>query len=208
MALSHQDLIALLKREGYLKSHEIIAAFQAVDRAEFVPPEIKEEAYANVALSIGFGQTISQPLTVAFMLEILAPKKGDKILEVGFGSGWQTALLAHIVGSGGHVYAMELVPQLYDFGHRNVAKYHFRNVTFFAQDASEGLAHHAPYDRVVAAAASQSHIPDAWKAQVKIGGRIVSPVGSSIWQFDKVSDYHWEEREYPGFAFVPLVEKG
>ncbi|MCD6283661.1 protein-L-isoaspartate O-methyltransferase, partial [bacterium] len=93
-----ETLIQQLISEGYLKTPEIIKAFREIDRKDFVPSYLKKEAYINAPLPIGFGQTISQPLTVAFMLELLQPKRGDKILDIGSGSGWTTALLAYIVG--------------------------------------------------------------------------------------------------------------
>ena len=93
-------LIKELMAEGILKTPSIIEAFEKVDRKDFVPEELKDKAYLNTPLPIGYGQTISQPLTVAFMLELLQPQAGDKVLEIGSGSGWQTALLAHMVSGG------------------------------------------------------------------------------------------------------------
>ena len=111
-----------------MKTPSIIEAFEKVDRKDFVPEELKDKAYLNTPLPIGYGQTISQPLTVAFMLELLQPQAGDKVLEIGSGSGWQTALLAHMVSGGngrGKVIAVELIPELMAFGRKNVAKYGF-----------------------------------------------------------------------------------
>ena len=114
--MEYENLIDSLIKDGYLKTPEIIEAFKAIDRANFVSNELKGDAYLNVPLSIGFGQTISQPLTVAFMLELLQPKKGEKILDVGAGSGWTIALLAFIVGDppagGGKIIGVERIPEL------------------------------------------------------------------------------------------------
>jgi len=118
-------LIDDLIKESWLKSPEIIGSFRKIKRRDFLPEDIKNLAELNEALSIGWGQTISQPLVVAFMLEQLQPKKGDKILDVGAGSGWTTALLAEIVGSQGKIIAMEIIPELKEFGERNVNKYNF-----------------------------------------------------------------------------------
>ncbi|MBI4134271.1 MAG: hypothetical protein HY475_02500, partial [Candidatus Terrybacteria bacterium] len=178
--------------------------------------------------------------TVAFMLELLDPEPGHKILDIGAGSGWQTALLAHIVDaplhavprnpdpgptiprdrasrraeapSGreekrGKVYAMERVPELCDFGKANVAKYDFiaRDiVTWICGDASEGLSLHAPYDRIVAAAALRD-IPSAWREQCAVGGIIVAPISGSIWRLRRIAEGRWGEEEYPGFSFVPFI---
>jgi len=111
-----QQLIQNLIDNGSLKTPEIIAAFQKIDRGDFVPDEVKNLAYENMALPIGWGQTISQPQVVAFMLELLQPQKGEKILDVGSGSGWQTALLASIVGDTGNVTAIASIPEVFAFG--------------------------------------------------------------------------------------------
>lgn len=175
-----------------------------------MPEDIKDSAEVNEAMHIGYGQTISQPLTVAFMLEQLQPEVGDNILDVGSGSGWTTALLARIVGPKGKVTAIEIVPELKEFGEKNVAKYNFIKkgiAEFVCTDGSKGYKERAPFDKILASAAVQDKIPQAWKEQVKIGGRIVTPVTSSIWLLIKKSKKEFEEKEYPGFAFVPLIQK-
>jgi len=118
-----ESLVNNLISQGYLKTPHVIRAFRKIDRADFVLPEFSNSAAANVPLPIGHGQTISQPLTVAFMLELLQPEAGDKILDVGSGSGWTTALLAEIVGKRGQVFSMEIVPELCKFGKENTKKY-------------------------------------------------------------------------------------
>ena len=104
-----ESLIKDLISGGYLKNPFLIEVFEKIDRADFVPVNLRNDAYLNQPLPIGFGQTISQPLTVAFMLELLEPKPTEKILEVGAGSGWVSALLAQIVGEKGRVCAIERV---------------------------------------------------------------------------------------------------
>jgi len=207
---SMKYLIKELMEEGILKTPSIIEAFEKVDRKDFVPEELKDKAYLNTPLPIGYGQTISQPLTVAFMLELLQPQVGDKILEVGSGSGWQTALLAHIVSGGdgrGKVIAAELIPELMAFGRKNVAKYGFiKNgiVEFHSFNAVKGFSEKAPFDRIVSAA-SGLELPTAWKEQFKIGGKIVAPVKDAIHLLVKKGENEFEESIYPGFAFVPLI---
>lgn len=200
-------LIDSLVKDGYLKTPVLIEAFKKIDRQDFVPPELKPVAYENYPLSIGFGQTISQPLTVAFMLELLEPKAGEKILDIGAGSGWQTSILAEVVGSGGKIIAIERIPEIETFGEANIKNYGFLEkgtVEIFLGDGAKGFEEQAPYDKIIAAA-SAAKIPDVWKEQLKIGGRIVAPVGESVVLLEKTSQNQFSEKSFFGFAFVPLV---
>src|SRR3972149_9523414 len=206
MSNNNSELVQRLIEEGYLKTERIIGAFLNVDRKDFVPEEYKSESYGDYPLPIGWGQTISQPATVAFMLEVLQPQAGDKVMDAGSGSGWQTAILASIVGEKGSVYAVERIPELYEFGQKNLQKYKFQNISFLCADATKGLVEQAPFDKIIAAAAG-SEIPPAWLEQLKISGRIVAPIGSSIWLYIKKSETEFEKLEYPGFAFVPLIKE-
>ncbi len=202
-------LIDSLIKDGWLKTSRIIDAFREIKRADFMPEDIKDLAELNEPLVIGYGQTISQPLTVAFMLEQLQPESGDNILDIGSGSGWTSALLAQIVGSKGKVTAIEIIPELKEFGEKNVAKYNFIKkgiVQFICTDGSKGYKEEAPFNRILASAAG-NEIPKAWKEQLKIKGRIVAPVGNSIWVLIKKSEKEFEGTEHPGFAFVPLIQK-
>ena len=221
-------LIDSLIKEGWLKTPRIIEAFREIKRFDFLPQEIKDLAELNEALSIGYGQTISQPLVVAFMLELLQPQPGEKILDIGSGSGWTTALLAEIVGQKGRVIAVEIVSELKEFGEKNVSKYNFikkGQVQFICADGSKGYSKEAPFDKILASASAES-LPRAWKEQLKISGRVVTPIGSSIWLFIKKREIGskrtpfssppsvlpdkssvFEEIEYPGFVFVPLITK-
>ena len=203
-------LIDSLIEDGWLKTPRIIEAFRKIKRADFMSDDIKNLAELNEALPIGYGQTISQPLTVAFMLEQLQPEPCQKILDIGSGSGWTSALLAHIVGLEGKVIAIEIIPKLKEFGKRNTAKYNFVEkgiVKFICADASKGYKKEAPYDRILASAAVQEEIPQVWKEQLKVNGRIVTPIRNSIWTLIKKSKKDFEEIEHPGFAFVPLISK-
>jgi len=214
-------LIDNLIEEGWLKTPRIIESFKKIKRADFLPEELLAEL--NEALPIGYGQTISQPLVVAFMLEQLQPEQGDKILDIGSGSGWTSALLGHIVGERGKIIAIDIVPELVKFGEKNAAKYNFIEkgiVKFICADGLKGYQDEAPFDKILVSAATDK-VPSAWKEQLKIKGRIIVPLGSSIWLFVKESEkrgdepsahlhsaqkgFVFQEVEYPGFAFVPLV---
>jgi len=209
------DLIDSLIQNEWLKTSRIINAFKKIKRHDFMPIspsqggfDLEKLAELNEALPIGHGQTISQPLTVAFMLEQLQPEPGDNILDIGSGSGWTSALLAQIVGSKGKVTAIEIIPELKEFGEKNVAKYNFIKkgiVQFICTDGSKGYKEEAPFNRILASASAEK-IPQAWKEQLKVEGRIVTPVRSSIWVLTKKSEKEFEEKEHPGFAFVPLVK--
>lgn len=207
MAESMEKLIGELVDEGYLRTPAIIAAFYKVKRRHFLrSDELDNDAY-NAPLPIGYGQTISQPLTVAFMLELLEPQRGDKILDVGSGSGWQTALLAELVSAEGKIYAIERIPALKEFGEKNLDKYSYQNVEFFLGDGAKGLSRHAPFDKIVVAAASRD-IPQALVEQLKVGGRLVIPVGNALQDIilvKKINEQEAEQTRYPGFAFVPLI---
>ncbi|KPJ57243.1 protein-L-isoaspartate O-methyltransferase [Parcubacteria bacterium DG_74_2] len=206
-------LIDELIKEGWLKTPSIIRAFKKIKRIDFLPKNLEDLAQANEALPIGCGQTISQPLVVAFMLELLSPKPGEKILDVGSGSGWTTALLAQIVSSEnkkGKVLGIEIIPELMEFGKKNVEKYNFIEkgiVEFFCCDGSKSFEGEAPFDKILCSASVQKEIPNTWKEQLKIGGKIVTPIGTSIFLFIKKTKTEFEKIEYPGFVFVPLIEK-
>ncbi|MCX6759540.1 MAG: protein-L-isoaspartate O-methyltransferase [Candidatus Nealsonbacteria bacterium] len=202
-------LVEELIKEGWLKTPEVISAFKKIKRVDFLPEDLKDLAELNEALPINYGQTISQPLVVAFMLELLEPKKGEKILDIGSGSGWTSALLGEIVGQKGRVIAIDIVPELKEFGKKNVGKYNFVEkgiVEFICADGSKGYEKEAPFDKILVSATA-IRIPDSWKKQLKVGGRIVTPINSSIWLFIRKSETEFDQIEYPGFIFVPLIEK-
>lgn len=216
--MTNENLVKELISGGYLKTPLIINAFKKIDRKDFILSELSDDAYGNYPLPIGFGQTISQPLTVAFMLELLEPKPEEKILDVGSGSGWQTAMLAYIVSgkknyesrikSNGKVIAIERIPELKKMTETNISKYNFISkniVEVVLGDGSAGYPKEAPFDKIIAAAAGEE-LPAAWKEQLKIGGKIVAPVRQSIFVFDKISDNEFQKKEYFGFSFVPLVK--
>lgn len=205
--MAFNDLIDELIQAGYLKTPAIIEAFRRVNRRDFLPDSLQGDAAFNSPLPIGSRQTISQPLTVAFMLELLDPQPGDRVLDVGSGSGWTTALLAEIVGQNGAVYAIERIPELKNFGQKNVSRYGFSNVTFFCRDGSRGLPGQAPFARILVSAAARL-VPNALREQLATPGRLVIPTADEdIRLIEKSATGEFKETPYPGFIFVPLVEE-
>ena len=198
-------LIDKLKRSGVLVTPPIINAFESVDRIDFVKSENTRSAYEDRPLPIGFGQTISQPTTVAFMLERLQVKSGEKVLDVGSGSGWTTALLAHLVGKSGTVVGIERVEALAKFGKVNLAKYGYDFAEIIKAEKELGYPKKAPYDKILVSAAAPE-VPPELIDQLKIDGVMVLPVKSSIYKVIKTSEKKHDQEEFYGFSFVPLVQ--
>lgn len=196
-------LINDLTGGGYLKTDKIVEAFRKIKRADFVLEKDKAEAYSNYPLAIGFGQTISQPLTVAFMLELLSPQAGEKILDIGSGSGWTVALLAELVGSQGRVYGLEVIDELVEFAKNNVEKYSFikKGIAFVWQgDGYEGLSDLSPFDKIIVSAAAPT-VPVRLIEQLKIGGRLIIPIGrenseQAIMVIDKINNREVKEKNF------------
>jgi protein-L-isoaspartate(D-aspartate) O-methyltransferase len=179
-------------------------AFRKVPRANFVEDKLVGQVGIDAPLPIGFGQTNSQPTTVRLMLEWLGPRFGDKVLDVGSGSGWTSALLAYIIGSKGKVYAVEKIPELVKIGRRNCQKLGVKNVSFYKAGNEYGMFKYAPYDRILVSAAAQT-LPPELLIQLKPKGKIVIPVRNDILEITKISNEDYETYVHNGFAFVPLV---
>jgi protein-L-isoaspartate(D-aspartate) O-methyltransferase len=206
MSTSNQQMIALLKQAGVLRRPALEAAFRIIDRKNFVPAENQTHAYRDKPLSIGYSQTISQPFTVAFMLELLTPQSGQKILDIGSGSGWSTALLAQLVGTSGHVYGTELIPELVTLGQQNIAKYSSLTAKITSASETLGLPAEAPFDRILVSAAAKT-LPYTLVRQLKIDGVLVLPIGDSIFCVRRQSKTQISTEQYAGFSFVPLITK-
>jgi len=187
-----------------IRSPAVLRAFETIDRAAFVPQAYQGDAYADTPLPIGHGQTISQPYIVALSLQELAPQPGQRVLDIGSGSGYQTALLACLAGE---VYAIERIEELASRAQATLEQLGISNVHFRTGDGSPGLPAEAPFDRIICAAASPT-LPDAWAEQLAPGGRIVAPIGprdiQSLIRADKLGD-KITTREICGVRFVPLL---
>ena len=208
-ANQQNQLAAFLKETGGLKSAKVISAFETVDRRDFVPEEMKNLAYVDEPLPIGFGQTISQPSTVAFMLERLDVCDGDIVFDVGSGSGWQAALLAHIVGPTGQVYTAEILPELCEFSRENIKKYPelVERLVSECGNAATGVQSLPPRESLdkIIAAATLDEVPAAWRTQLKIGGKMIYPSQEALFEEIKLGDGEFKLVKYPGFVFVPFV---
>lgn len=151
----------------------VLAAMASIPRERFVPPSERRRAYANVALPIARDQTISQPLVVARMCELLAPARHDAVLDVGTGSGYHAAVLARLAG---HVWSIERLEGLSRRANVSLAEAGIDNVTLVVGDGAGGLPEHAPYDAINVGAAADGEIPPALEQQLGAGGRLVAPV--------------------------------
>ncbi len=203
MMITHNDLINHLILSKALLSTDIIEAFKHIDRINFVINKNISNVYGDYPLEIGYSQTISQPSTVALMMEMLEPKKGDKILDIGSGSGWSTALLAFIVGVSGSVVGIERVEQLVEFGSSNLKKFKFKNAKIIQAGDKLGIPNET-FDRILVSAAAEN-FPYELIKQLKTNGKLVIPVKNSIFEITKKEDGMIEEIEHYGFRFVPLI---
>ena len=189
---------------GMVESPFIIDAFRTIDRKYFVPDEHAEDCYVDAPLPIGHYQTISQPSTVAFMLERLDPQDGNSVLDIGSGSGWTTALLCYIVGEKGSVTGLERVDALVEQGKDNLSKFRFGSHCQIEKAGEKLGLPGKQFDRILVSAAADE-TPEELFAQLKIGGILVIPIRESIFKFTKISETKIEEEEYYGFVFVPLI---
>ncbi|MEP7204757.1 MAG: protein-L-isoaspartate O-methyltransferase [Candidatus Saccharibacteria bacterium] len=178
--------------------------FKAVPRINFLRPETKAQHDVDTPLPIGYGQTNSQPSTVRLMLQWLDPQPTEKVLEVGSGSGWTVALLAHLVGPTGTVYAVERIPELLKYGKDNCKNVNIHNALFFEAGPAFGLPDYEPYDRILVSAAA-TRLPKILFDQLALGGKLVIPTNTTIHVIEKIDTQSYKQKQYPGFLFVPLI---
>ena len=196
-------LTTILKEKG-IKSAEVLKAIETVPRHLFLNSSFIEHAYDDKAFPIGAGQTISRPHTVAFQTELLELKKGEKVLEIGTGSGYQTSVLLEM---GVKVYTIERQKELFDKTKTFLPTIGY-NPKFYYGDGYKGLPLFAPFDKILITAGAPS-VPQALLSQLKIGGRMVIPIGDKIQTMTlivKKDAKTYESSEYGDFKFVPLLE--
>lgn len=191
-----------------VRDQVVLAAMRDVPRACFVPEPLRADAYADAALPIGAGQTISQPYIVAFMLEALALRGGEKVLEIGAGSGYAAAVLSKIAGS---VFAIERIDSLARRAIDNLTVAGCGNVRIRHGDGTEGWPEEAPFDAILVSAGAPD-LPISLMRQLTIGGRLVVPIGSSpryqdLVRIVRVGDEEYDRENIAEVRFVPLIGK-
>jgi len=202
-------VIETIERRG-VTDDDVLNAMRTVPRHLFLPESERDHAYGDYPLPIGYGQTISQPYIVALMTELLELKTGDKVLEIGTGSGYQAAVLAQIPGI--EVYTIEIVPELAESAHQRLESLAYTQVHCKQADGYYGWPEHAPFDAIIITAAPD-HVPQPLADQLAEGGRMVIPVGppggyQTLWKFVKQPDGELRAFNMGGVAFVPFTGEG
>ncbi len=198
------QLVKLLQEKGIVDKN-VLKAISAIPRHLFLNSSFEDYAYQDKAFPIGAGQTISQPYTVAFQSQLLEIKKGDKILEIGTGSGYQTAVLFLM---GAKVYSVERQNELFKQASSLLPKLGIRPKHLSFGDGYKGLPNHAPFDSIIVTAGAPS-IPKPLMAQLKIGGKLIIPVGDEnqiMIKLIRKNETQFEKYELGEFKFVPLLE--
>ncbi|GAA3983480.1 protein-L-isoaspartate(D-aspartate) O-methyltransferase [Mucilaginibacter dorajii] len=201
---ARKRLVDLLEKKG-IQDKEVLKAIGTVPRHYFFAETFWNQAYKDIAFPIGEGQTISQPYTVAYQTELLHIRKGDKVLEIGTGSGYQTCVLLEM---GATVYTIERQEKLYEKTKYVLPEKMGYKAHFFCGDGSIGIAQHAPYDKIIVTAGAPT-VPEILLKQLRIGGILVIPVGDEETQkmvtILKVAEHDYEKIVLDTFRFVPLV---
>lgn len=210
MQNEREELVEKLLKNGHIQTGKVKKAMLHVPREEFMPPEIRDYAYLDRPLPIGKGQTISAPHMVAIIAEKLDLDEGMNILEIGTGFGYNAAVVSQIIGSSGHVYTLERIPSLAQKAKENLEKTGYKDqVTVIIGDGTLGYPEKAPFDRIYGTA-SAPKIPEPLKNQLKIGGKLIIPLGSNNYfqelvSIQRVSEDKFESSNLGGVAFVPMI---
>lgn len=187
-----------------INNEKLFEAFIKFDRKDFVVSQYAKYAYDDRPLPIGHNATISQPTTVLFMLINLSVELGDTVLEIGFGSGWQTAILSDLVGKNGKVVAYEIILQLYDFGKENLKKYNLNNIELRQGNAMAVVDENLQFDRIIAGAAFNK-IPTRLLEKLNNGGKMVVPTqNNDVLVMEKDKEGKISQKIFEGFIFVPI----
>lgn len=203
------DLLNFWKENFGFRSAEL-KAFREVNREDFIPENLRQAAYHDVPLPLLRGKTISQPTTVMIMTHALELKPGEKVFEIGTGSGYQAAIIARIVGPKGKVITTEVVPELVHFAKQNLKKAKIGNVVILEEDGSKGMPPEAPFDKIIITAACRE-FPKELLGQLKPEGMIIGPVGNvqeqEMVRGLKDRNGHLELEFLGPFLFTPMYGK-
>lgn len=198
------EMIELQLKRRDIQDQSVIEAMQEVDRALFVPKNLKNKAYEDRPLPIGKSQTISQPYIVAYMAQSLALKESDTVLEVGTGCGYNAAVLSRLVKQ---VYSVEIIEWLAKLARENLSKTDSDNIKIRQSDGYEGWPEKAPFDAIQLTAAPPK-IPESLKKQLKIGGKLLAPVGKAIQKLvliERLEEDKYDEKNLSMVSFVPMT---
>jgi len=193
-----------------ITNEDVLNAMRTVPRHLFVPENQRDHAYGDYPLPIGYGQTISQPYIVALMTDLLELKRGDKVLEIGTGSGYQAAVLDAMPGV--EVYTIEIIPELARSARERLQRLGYTDVHCKEGDGYYGWPENSPFDAIIVTAAPD-HVPQPLVDQLAVGGRMVIPVGppggyQTLWKFVKQPDGELQAFNMGGVAFVPFTGEG
>ena len=209
--IGKQDIVRMWKEQSLITDKAVMNAFLSISREHFVPKQFTPHAYEDSPLPIICGKTISQPTTIALMTQALELKPGQTVLEIGAGSGYQAALLGHIVGPKGKIISTEVVPELVQFAKENIKKTNLKNICIVEEDGSQGFPAKAPFDRIIITAACPHHIPQTLLDQLKPEGILVGPVGDlhlqEVVKIKKLSNGLLKTSSLGEFRFLPLIGK-
>jgi protein-L-isoaspartate(D-aspartate) O-methyltransferase len=207
---NRENLISNLLEMGYIKTDIVKDAMIKVPREEFMTPETRNYAYLDRPIPLKHGQTISAPHMVAILCEKMALEKGMNVLEIGTGFGYNAAVVAEVIGPEGHVYTIERIEKLKNIAEQNIRRTGYSdNITVILGDGTKGYPEKAPYDRIYATA-SAPKIPEPLKEQLKIGGRLLTPIGqdTSVQELlclNRVGENQFKSYNLGGVVFVPMI---
>lgn len=199
-----QKMIARQIRARGVRDQRVLKALAEIPREHFVPLEYRDKAFDDAPLPIGFNQTISQPYIVAYMTELLQVEPADRVLEIGTGSGYQTAILAKLARE---IYSVDIIPELFELATRRLDALAIKNAFLKCGDGNQGWLEHAPFDKIIATAAA-SRLPEAWREQLREGGRLAAPLGTEDQKIilGRMENGFFRTVETIPVRFVPLVQ--